>query len=1187
MADGQIPGKTGPDRARLTDPADGAVADATSTSAGRGPAACHDPPVSMAYGVLGRLEVRRAGRPLAPLPPQQRLLLCLLLVRSNAVVPDDTLFQALWGQTPDGRRQRLFELVSRLRDALGASADGGPLLRSSGGYRLEVGGSELDADRFERARAEGVRLVPTGPLRAVERLQAAEALWRGRPYHDVDDAPEFDDEIRRLHELRMSCREIRLEALLAAGRPQEVLDEVTPLAAVDVVRERTQHVHLLALVRCGRRAEACRHYDWLWQRLRAERLEPGPELKALYDRIVADDPALLTAAPGPVSVRDLPPAVHVALDGPWFVGADGRAGALERIEAEGHPVVVVRGEPGAGKSRLVAELARRAHRRGATVLWGRASASAAVPFQAFLDGLAPLVGAEPGVGAVGDPGGPGASNGPDDDPGTILARLRAGAGGSASRAPGGQDLFAAVHERLRLAAAANEVVLVVDDVHWLSDDERALWHHLLRTIPPGLTLVATARRPPDGEDPGWLRDLRAAGRVTVVDLPALGPAAVAELARRMGRTLPPGRAEALATRTNGNAFFLVTLLRAGPDGPDGPGALGGDVVASVLAAFHRLPADARRLVEAASLAGPACTVDAVAGAAGIADPDVTVAVAVEAGILRRVGPGAVEFCHDIFREAVGEHLDGDRRRQLHHRLGRLGESGGRQALGDAAALADHFRQAAGDDLARLLRYSVLAALDAERASAPADAARHYRRAVDAAALAEPDHRLLRCRLLVQLGESQRAAYLLAEARPSLVEAATLALALDARPELDGALTGLAWAHDLPDAEPEVRELAERALALPGLPPGRRARYLAARVRLGGQPADDVRRHLDEAEELARRTPDEVALGLVLAVAAFMLAGPESLAWRREAAEEIRSIGARTGYAELAVQSHRLLAAVLLEAGDRPRAEAAFRLFVDRAAGSGRPAFDAAVAQIENSLDLLRGDFAAVEARLPRVLGGVSEGPGYVAAYLVQLAWMRRDQGRGRETLPGLRGTMEEVSGLRVTMAATALEAGDREAGDAALDRVVAAGLDAVPRDSSWLAAMADLAIAAWLGDRPDLAADVYERLAPYADQVVVLGYGILCLGSAQRFAGVAAVAAGRYDAGVAHLRAGLGVDQGLDAGPAVARGHLALGRTLSPGTPGPVEAAEARRSLGEARRWAERLGMAGVVADADRELLRR
>jgi hypothetical protein len=217
---------------------------------------------------------------------------------------------------------------------------------------------------------------------------------------------------------------------------------------------------------------------------------------------------------------------------------------------------------------------------------------------------------------------------------------------------------------------------------------------------------------------------------------------------------------------------------------------------------------------------------------------------------------------------------------------------------------------------------------------------------------------------------------------------------------------------------------------------------------------------------------------------------------------------------------------------------------------------------------------------------VTEGPGYVGAYLAQLAWMRRDQGRGREALPGLRTAMEEVPGLRVTMAATALEAGDREAGDAALDRVMAAGLDAVPRDSAWMAAMADLAFAAWLGGRADLAADVYGRLVPYADQVVVLGYGILCLGSAHRFVGLAAVAAGRYDAGVAHLRAGLGVDRGLDAGPAVARGHLALGRTLSPGTPGPAEAAEARRSLEEARRWAERLGMAGVLAAVGRELVR-
>jgi DNA-binding SARP family transcriptional activator len=1131
--------------------------------------------VSLSYGVLGRLEVRRDGHPLPPLPPQQRQLLCLLLLRANTAVPDDTSLHALWERSAPALRQRLFELVSRLREALGLSGGGGAIFRSSGGYELEVATSDFDVLRFEELRSRGLRLGRTRPAQAVAQLAAAEALWRGRAYLDVDDLPEFDDEIRRLQELRASCRELRLGAMLAVGRHQDVLDEVTPLARAEVLREQIQLVHLLALVRGGRTVEACRHYEWLWEQLRAERLEPGPELKHLYERIRADDPDLgdlVAPGPAPGSVPALPPAVHIALEGPAFVDRDGRAAALDRIESERRPVVVVRGEPGSGKSRLAAELVRRAHERGETVLWGRASATQAVPFQAFLRALGPLVDVEPG-----------------DDPGATLERLGSDPG---RRAPTRHDLFDAIVERFRTAAVTTDVVLVLDDLQWIGDDGVALWHHLLRVQPPGVTLVATMRSTTGAAEPEWLLDRRQAGTVTEVDLAGLSAASVAELARRMGRHLPPGRAEALVAHTDGNAFFVVTLLRDGPDGPDGPGVLAGDVVASVLSTFHRLPPASQRLLEAASLAGRVACVDLLARAAGLDDPDAAVAPTIEAGILRPTRPegpserevrgvDTVEFCHDIVRDAVRENLDGAHRRDLHRRLGQVREVDGHQAMGDAAELADHFQQAASGDLDRVLRYSVLAGHEALDAFAPAEAVPHYRRALDVTTLANPQDRLRRCRLLTLLGDTERAAYHLAEATPTLREAATLALDLDARAELDRSLTGLAWMHaGTPD--PELCAIGDRALSLPDLPPARRARYLAARVLLAGLTVEETGRLLDEAEALVRSTPDEWCLGFVLATASLARSGPETLDWRLAAADEVRAIGERTASSELAIQSHRLLAGTRLEAGDHRRARREVDRFVEQAAGSGRPAFDAGIAQVENAMDLLHGRFAAVEDRLPRVLDGVAESPGYTAGYLVQLCWLRREQGRGAEILPPLRAAAadERFAGLRVSLAVAELEAGDPDLGARHLTQVVAGGLGSFARDSTWMATIADLATGASLADRPDLAGELYTALAPFADQLVVLSHGVVCLGSTHRFAGLAALTAGDHRRGIEHLLAALAVDEDLGAEPALARGHLALGRALSPATAGPVDPGAARRSLEEAARRAELLGMAGVQAAA-------
>jgi hypothetical protein len=438
---------------------------------------------------------------------------------------------------------------------------------------------------------------------------------------------------------------------------------------------------------------------------------------------------------------------------------------------------------------------------------------------------------------------------------------------------------------------------------------------------------------------------------------------------------------------------------------------------------------------------------------------------------------------------------------------------------------------------------------------------------------------------VLLGEAQRGAWHIGAARQTLVEAATLALSLGDPDALDRAVTSLAWVHELSDAEPAVLEVVDQAVRLPGLPPARRARYLAARVQLGGLPPDEELRLLDEAEELARSTPDELSLGLVLAAGCLTRGGPDDLAWRREAADEIRPIGERTASDVLTVHSHRLLASTLLEAGDHGRARVELERFIERAAASGRPAFDALVAQVENGRDLMQGRFAAVEARLPRVRLGVEESLAYLAAWALQVICLRRAQGRSAEVLPAMRAGVADHGnpGMRVAVAAMALEAGDL-LGAAELDHVVAEGLDVFPRDDTWMATMSDLAMGAWLADRRDLAKDVYTRLVPYADRLVVLAHGVLCFGSAHRFVGLAAVTAGHYEIGIEHLRAGLPVDEELDAGLALARGHLALGRALSPSTPGPVQADEAGRHLREASRRASLLGMAGVQAAAEQEL---
>ena len=128
-------------------------------------------------------------------------------------------------------------------------------------------------------------------------LLEAEALWRGRPYADVELKTFAQDEIRRLEDLRLDAIETRIEAELGLERHAELAGELESLTAAHPTRERFTAQLMIALYRCGRQAEALEAY----RRLRGHLdplfgLEPGPELQQLQTRILNHDRAAARGA---------------------------------------------------------------------------------------------------------------------------------------------------------------------------------------------------------------------------------------------------------------------------------------------------------------------------------------------------------------------------------------------------------------------------------------------------------------------------------------------------------------------------------------------------------------------------------------------------------------------------------------------------------------------------------------------------------------------------------------------------------------------------------------------------------------------------------------------------------------------------------------------------------------------------
>ena len=311
-----------------------------------------------------------------------RALLALLTRSAGQVVSVESLVDGLWGSTPPaGAERAVASYVSRLRKALATAAVDAPpvVLTRAPGYLLAVDPADVDLTEFESRMAEGRRAAAVcQPALAAARLRQALALWRGDAYADVGEVAFAPVEALRLAELRLAAIESRVEAELAAAAPiapPTLVSELQLLVAEHPHRERLWAQLITCLYRQGQQADALATYQRARTRLVEDLgVEPGVELRAAELAVLGGDP-ILSGRPAPVMLvpSELPGPV------PGCVGRDEELAALEAALDEaattnGQARVLI-GGAGYGKTRLVAELAHRAARRGVLVRYGAGSAA--------------------------------------------------------------------------------------------------------------------------------------------------------------------------------------------------------------------------------------------------------------------------------------------------------------------------------------------------------------------------------------------------------------------------------------------------------------------------------------------------------------------------------------------------------------------------------------------------------------------------------------------------------------------------------------------------------------------------------------------------------------------------------------------------------------------------------------------
>jgi DNA-binding SARP family transcriptional activator len=257
-------------------------------------------------GLLGPLRVRCDGA-VVPVPAgKQRAVLAALVLQAGRVVPAVELAELAWApEPPPTAPAALRNNVTRLRRALGPA--GAQLIQTRpGGYLVMPGECELDLARFDEELAAARRAAGEGDWRrAAVHAEASLSLWRGEPLSDVDLPALTARHVPRLDEMRLQAHELRIEADLALARHGEAVTELPQLIAANPVRERLHALLMLALYRCGRRAEALDAYraarDLLAREVGAD---PGPDLQVLHQQVLRDDPAL--AAPPAPGTRAAP-----------------------------------------------------------------------------------------------------------------------------------------------------------------------------------------------------------------------------------------------------------------------------------------------------------------------------------------------------------------------------------------------------------------------------------------------------------------------------------------------------------------------------------------------------------------------------------------------------------------------------------------------------------------------------------------------------------------------------------------------------------------------------------------------------------------------------------------------------------------------------------------------------------------
>ncbi|MEA2697122.1 MAG: hypothetical protein QOI66_1393 [Myxococcales bacterium] len=669
--------------------------------------------------LLGELEVTHDGRA-RPLPASKktRALLAYLVATARPHLRE-RLCTLLW-DGPDDPRAALRWSLTKIRPLLDDATET-RLACDRERVAFSAEGIVVDVALLRDELRGGVDSTPT------ETLRQAAARFRGEFLEGLDLAGCY-----RYHEWcvaeREAVRALRVAILVTltdrlVDAPEEALRFARERVAIDPLAE-AAHVAVVKLLgKLGRTREAQQQYESCRRILQAElgartsneleqaRMALGRSVPSGSDDAAKANPATVTAtaaataaepratatlstAGSPVmgsppwpSPSSSPP--RDAAPRPLFVGrAQERAALHAQVEAAkagtAEKLVVVVGDPGIGKSRLLETLEADVRAAGGLALRGRAFEAEMVrPYGAWIDALRSANLAEAAAPWAAD-----------------LSPLLPELGGKNDDGGNQSRLFDAVTRLLSsLAQRQGPLAVVLDDIQWLDEASAALLHFACRELGRTRVLFACgARRGELGDNRAALKLIRTLERDHRLEQIAIGPLnadETAALVRSVRPKLDPARVFA---DSEGHPLFALEIARTLSDqGQDAERPLSATLEGLLDERLSQLDDRTRELLPWVAALGHAFKPDLLASVCGAAPMDLLPALEhlERHGVLRIAGDG-YDFAHDLLRQCAYRQLSEPRRRLVHLQIARVLQAA---AASDDTLSGDvaHHAAAGGDD----------------------------------------------------------------------------------------------------------------------------------------------------------------------------------------------------------------------------------------------------------------------------------------------------------------------------------------------------------------------------------------------------------------------------------------------------------------------------------------------------------